>query len=233
MRQFRNAPGKMSYLLTALSGICGQLALGVYYSGVLVPQQPGMGNFTAQQLMEFIAHNRIGIFWDAYLQSIGTLLSVIFFIRLVFLSGSTRRFAGWMVIITSSVILAIALLDVTFTVAAANAALAGHSDTVRVAVDFITGSTEAFDYTFLFVPAPLLIISLAAVLLASNLFPRIFGYVAIVIGIAFVVLGVFSLFNTLVGIGGIAFEIVQLIQVIWVLASAVFILIYSQKKLKP
>src|SRR5579862_8540580 len=102
MRQVGNPREKMSYILTALSGICGQLALGVYYSGVLIPEQPRMGSLTTSQLMEFIAHNRVSIFWDAYMQSIGTLLSVIFFIRLVYLSGSARRFAGWMVMITSS-----------------------------------------------------------------------------------------------------------------------------------
>ncbi len=222
----------MSYTLTAISGICGQLALGVYYSGILIPEQSGMSNFTMPKLKEFIVHYRVAIFCDAYLQAIGTLLSVIFFIGLVYLSGSGRRFAGWMVLITSSVILSIALIDVTFTVAAVNTALAGHTDTMRMAVDFITGSTEAFDYTFLFVPAPLLIISLAVVTLASKVLPGIFGYSAILIGIAFIVIGIFSLSNTLAGFGGIAFEIVQLIQVIWVLASAVFILICSQKKLK-
>jgi hypothetical protein len=35
----RPVASKMSTALTALSGILGQMALGVYYSGILVPRQ--------------------------------------------------------------------------------------------------------------------------------------------------------------------------------------------------
>jgi hypothetical protein len=142
--------------------------------------------------MDNIASNHVAIFWDAYLQGIGSLLSIIFFIRLAYLSGSGSRFFGWMVMTTSSVILSISLLDVTFTVAAVNSALARHSETLRVTFDFIAGSTEAFDYTFLFVPAPLLIISLGIVLINSDLLPRVMGYTAIVIGLSFIVIGLIS-----------------------------------------
>jgi hypothetical protein len=232
MHPDNNTSWKVSDLLTALSGICGQLALGVYYSGILVPRQLITGNLPTSQLLELIDRNQTAIFWDAYLQGIGTLLSVIYFIRLVYLSRSGSKFSGWLVFIISSVILSLSLVDVTFTVATVTAALAGHTDTMRIAIDLITGSTEAFDYTFLFVPAPFLIISLAIVLLKSKLLPRIFGYIALGTGIAFVIIGVCSLFNTLNGSLGIAFEIVQLFQVVWVIASAVFILIYGKKKLK-
>ena len=232
MHQHNNTSLKVSNLLTALSGICGQLALGVYYSGSLVPHQLIIDDLTTSQLVELITHNQAAIFWDAYLQGIGTLLSVIFFIRLVYLSGAGSRFSGWLVIIISSVILSISLVDVTFTVLTVTAALAGHTETMRIAIDLITGSTEAFDYTFLFVPAPMLIISLGIVLLTSKLLPRLLGYLAILIGIAFVVVGLSSLFYTLNGSLGTAFEIVQLLQLLWVIASAVFILIYGQKRLR-
>lgn len=211
--------------IAALSGICGQLALGVYYSGIMVPIQTGGADVSIEQTANLIVHNQVAIFWDAYLQGLGTLLTVIYFIRLVYLSGSGGQFSGWIVIITSTVMLTIALLDVTFTVAAVNSALAKHYETLRVTFDLITGSTEAFDYTFLFIPAPLLIISLGMVLLNSKLLPRAFAYLAIVIGIAFVILGIYSLFSTLSGSTGIIFEILQLIQTFWVLASAVFVLI--------
>lgn len=226
-----NTSWKVSNLLTALSGICGQLALGVYYSGILVPRQLITGDLTISQLSELITRNQIAIFCDAYLQGIGTLLSVIYFIRLVYLSESGSKFSGWLVFIISSVILSLSLVGVTFTVATITAALAGHTETMRIAIDLITGSTEAFDYTFLFVPAPFLIISLAIVLLTCNLLPRVFGYIAMGIGIALIAIGLSSLFNTLNGSLGIAFEVVQLFQVVWVIASAVFILIYGQKRL--
>jgi hypothetical protein len=232
MLKERNNSGRISAILIAISGICGHLALGVYYSGVLVPQQKFAFDLTTQQLIENIKQNQTAVLLDAYLQGVGTLLSVIFFAGLVYLSGAGGRLSGWIVLITSSVMLTISLVDVTFTVAVVTAALAGHTETMRLAIDFITGSTEAFDYTFLFVPAPLLIISLATVLLTSKLFPRIFGYLAIGIGVAFIAVGIISLFKTLAGSLGLAFEIVQLVQVLWVLSAAIFVLIYG-KKSKP
>ncbi len=228
-----NTSKKISYVLTALMGILGQIALGIYYSGALVPRELTVGNLSAAQLMEDIARNHTLIFCDAYLQGIGTLLSVIFFIKLVYLSDAGNRFSGWLVIITSAVVLTIALVDVTFTVATVTAALAGHTDTMQLATDFITGSTEAFDYTFLFVPAPLLIISLAMVILSSGFLSKMFGYIAIIIGVAFIVVGITSLFATLAGSLGVAFEIVQLTQVMWVLTSAIFVLTYRPKKQGP
>jgi hypothetical protein len=51
-------------------------------------------------------------------------------------------------------------------VAAANAASVGHDATIAVAFDFVGGAAEAFDYAFLFVPAPALILSLGVVLLS-------------------------------------------------------------------
>ena len=61
--------------------------------------------------------------------------------------------------------LAVALADVTFMVAAVNAAILGHMETTKVAFDFIAGPGEAFDYTFIFVPAPFLVTSVGFVLL--------------------------------------------------------------------
>jgi hypothetical protein len=232
MLKERNSSGRISSILIAISGICGHLALAVYYSGVLVPQQRFAGDLTTLQLMENIKKSQTFILLDAYLQGVGTLFSVIFFAGLVYLSGSGSRLSGWLVLITSAVMLTISLVDVTFTVAVVTAALAGHRETMRLAIDLITGSTEAFDYAFLFVPAPLLIISLAAVLLTSRLLPHIFGYLAIGIGVAFIAIGIISLFKTLAGSLGLAFEIVQLIQVLWVLGAAIFVLIYGQKRSK-
>ena len=228
----RNIPRRISVTLIAIAGICGHLALGVYYSGVLVPQQKFAGNLPTLELMQNIRQNQTVILLDGYLQGVGTFLSVIFFAGLVYLSGAGRRLSGWISLIILSVMLTISLVDVTFTVVVVTSALAGHVETMRLAIDFITGSTEGFDYTFLFVPAPSLIICLAVILFTSRLLPRIFSYLAIAIGLAFIAIGIISLFKTLAGPPGLAFEIVQLVQVLWVLSAAIFVLIYGQKRLR-
>jgi len=126
--------------------------------------------------------------------------------------------------------LAVALVDVTFMVEAANAAILGHADTTKVAFDFIAGGGEAFDYTFIFGPAPMLITSIGIVLLRSAIIPRMFGYAAIVVGVMFFIAGLLSIFYPNAGAITATFEIVQLSRVIWVLTSAIFILIFRKRK---
>ena len=216
-------------VLIALAGLIGQSCLGIYYSGALVPGQLITGNLSASQLGDLVAHHQSAIFLDAYFQGIGTLLTVIFFVGLVYSSGATSRFSGLMVIIASSIVLAAALGDITFTLEAAKAAAIKHYQTMQTAFDFVAGPSEAFDYTFLFVPAPLLSISLGIVLIRSTILPHFLGYASITIGVMFVVVGLISIFNSFIGAIPVAFEIVQLGHVMWVLASAIFILVRRGK----
>jgi hypothetical protein len=191
----------------------------------LVPSSLITGSATAAQLTALATQYHSAIFLDAWLQGVGALLSVVFFVALVHLSGAGSRFAGWMVMIASTSLLAAALGDVIFTVAATNAAMAGHAATAQVAFDFVAGPTEAFDYGFLFVPAPSVILSLGAVLLGSGILPRVLGYLAL--GVAFLALGLASILSPLSGMTGVVFEVVfevvQLCQVLWVVASAIFL----------
>ena len=222
-------PTKLFRILAGLAGIVGQGALGVYYSGVLVPRLLITGNVTADQLGTLARQSHEAILFDAWLQGIGALGSIVFFVALVYLSNAGTKFAGWMTLIASGVVLTIALGDVTFTVAAVQAAAVGHTASAQVAFDFIAGPTEAFDYTFLFVPAPMLILSAGAVLLGSRVLPRIFGYLALLIGCAFVVVGVASLFSSLAGATGTFFEVVQVGQALWVLGAAATLLARTGK----
>src|SRR5580704_7240648 len=151
---------KRSFLIPiAIAGIIGQCCLSIYFSGILVPKELITVLSSGTQLNELITKHQSAIFLDAWLMGIGSLLSVIFYVGLVHISGAILRFSGLLTIIASAVVFAIALLDVTFMVAAANAAILGHTDTLKVALDFVAGQGEAFDYTFIFGPAPMLITS--------------------------------------------------------------------------
>lgn len=213
-------PARVQRILTAFCGIGGQCALGVYYSGALVPSALLRGTDTPSSLVALVASHRGGVMVDAWLQCVGALLSVIFFLGLVHLASATRQFAGRMTAVVASVMLAVAILDATFVVAGANAASLQHDATTVVAFDFVAGAPEAFDYAFLFVPAPALIISLGVVLLGSDVLPRFFGFTAIGIGVAFVGVGVAALTSPLSGPTGTAFLTVQLIQVLWIMIAA-------------
>ena len=216
-----------SYLIPiAIAGIMGQCFLSIYFSGVLVPKELITTLNSATQLRDLVAEHQSAIFLDAWLMGIGSFLSVIFYVGLVYISGAIIRFSGLLAIIASAAVLAVALVDVTFMIAAAKAAILGHIDTTKVAFDFVAGAGEAFDYTFIFGPAPLLITSIGFVLLRSDIIPRFFGYAAIAIGVMFFIAGLLSIFYPRASAMTIVFEIVQLSRGIWVLSSAIYILIF-------
>jgi hypothetical protein len=212
----------------AISGIVGECFLSIYFSGILVPRNLITALNSVTQLSDLVTKHQPAILLDAWLMGIGSFLSVIFYIGLVSMSGAATRFSGLLTIIASTVVLAVALVDVTFMVEATNAAILGHTDTTKVAFDFIAGGGEAFDYTFIFVPAPMLITSIGIVLLGSDIIPRFFGYAAIAIGIMFFIAGLLSIFYPRASAITAVFEIVQLSRVIWVLTSAIFILSRKQ-----
>src|SRR5277367_4739181 len=121
----------------AVAGIAGQCFLSVYFSGVLVPKELITVLNSAKQLSDLITRHQSAILLDAWLMGIGSFLSVIFYIGLVYISGAIIRFSGLLTIIASSAVLAVALMDVTFLVEAVNAAILGHTDTTKVAIDFV------------------------------------------------------------------------------------------------
>jgi hypothetical protein len=218
-------------ILIAIAGIIGQCLLSIYFSGILVPRGLTVEKGSAVQLSDLVMKHRSAIFLDAWLMAIGSFLSVIFYVGLVYTSRAIARFSGLLTIITSTIVLAIALVDVTFTVEAANAAILGHTATTEVTFDFVTGSGEAFDYTFIFGPAPVLITSIGIVLLRSDIVPRFFGYAAIAVGIMFFIAGLLSIFYPHASVITPVFEIVQLSRGIWVLTTAIFILISRKGRL--
>jgi hypothetical protein len=74
----------------------------------------------------------------------------------------------------------------------------------------------------------MLITSIGIVLLRSDIIPRFFGYAAIVVGVMFFIAGLLSIFYPRASAITITFEIVQMSRGIWVLTTAIFILIFRK-----
>ena len=212
----------------AIAGIMGQCFFSIYFSGILVPKELAASLNSVSELSGLVTKHRSAIFLDAWLMGIGSFLSVIFYIGLVYISGAPIRFSGLLTIIASAAVLGVALVDITFMIAATNAAILGHTDTTKIAFDFVAGGGEAFDYTFIFGPAPVLITSVGFVLLRSDIIPRFFGYAAIVIGVMFFIAGLLSIFYLHGSEIIAAFQIVQMSRGIWVLTLAIYILIFRK-----
>jgi hypothetical protein len=103
----------------AIAGITGQCFLSIYFSGALVPKELITVLNSAAQLNDILTRHQSVILLDAWLMGFGSFLSVIFYVGLVYISGAMTRFSGLLSIIASSALLAVALMDITFMVAAA------------------------------------------------------------------------------------------------------------------
>ncbi len=83
---------------------------------------------------------------------------------------------------------------------------------------------SVFTYVYPIVPAPVIFLALGTILLGSRLLPRVFGYLAFGLGIAFAVVGLIGLFTTPL----LTIAVLSL-QALWVLAAAITLLARSGK----
>jgi len=212
-------------ILAALAGILGVVLLGVYYSTVLIPPQLNSGPAVAQ-MSDLVLRYHDAVFLDAWLQGTGALLAVVFFVALVYLAGAMTRFAGWLTMIASAVLLTVGLSEGTFTFGAMQGAVLGDPQTSLVSTDL----TTVYSHVFSTVPAPFLFLSLGAVLVNSRALPRVFGYLALALGIAFEVSGFIGLFGALSDAANGVSLLIQIGQELWIVAVAITLIVQSTRK---
>ncbi len=212
---------QLSRILIALCGILGTVLLGLYFgvgfSVGLAQLPPGT---TAAQVVSIGKEYRNLWFLGTWLQATGSLLSVVFFLALVQRAGRTASLAGLITIIGSAVLIAVVLVEGVFTIDLAQAAVNGHPTTSLASFDIMS----VFTYVYPIVPAPVIFLALGTILLGSPLLPRVLGYLAFGLGIAFAVVGFIGLFTT-----PLLTIIVLSLQALWVLAAAITLLVRSGK----
>ncbi|HEX6819912.1 MAG TPA: hypothetical protein VF120_16165 [Ktedonobacterales bacterium] len=181
---------RLSYVLTALCGLLGTAALVAYYAApyTFLPLPPD--NATAEQVMDFGTHYAAVILLDAWLQVVGSLLSVIFAIALVHLAGASRRLAGRLVMLVSGVTLTLSMVEAMLAIGAVQAGALGQAQTALVCFDLTT------TFIHIFLIAPSLFLALGAAIFGTRILPRGFGSLALALGVVFQVLGVAGLFNS-------------------------------------
>jgi hypothetical protein len=211
----------LSRILIALCGILGTILLGLYFGvgfSVGLAQLPP--DTTAAQVVSIGKEYRNLWFLGTWLQATGSLLSVVFFLALVQRAGRTASLAGLLTIVGSAVLLAVVLVEGVFTIDLAQAAVNGHPSTSLASFDIMS----VFTYVYPIVPAPVIFLALGTVLLGSHLLPRVLGYLAFGLGIAFAVVGLIGLFTT-----SLLTIAVLSLQALWVLAAAITLLVRSDK----
>ena len=200
---------KLFRILAALSGIVGVVLLGVSFN--INPGPPA--NATTAQLIAFANQNFTSILWGAWLQAVGPLLILIFAFAIVCLAGATTRLAGWMTMFGGAVFMMVSLIEITFYIGT----LYGLS-TGLTSGDLI----HAVQHLYFIVAAPALFLPLGVVILSSRVLPRVLGYLALVLGAAFAILGVVFLFTLTLPAAVLASAG---IQTFWWLAAAITLIV--------
>lgn len=123
----------------------------------------------------------------------------------------------------SAVLLGIVLIEGVFTIDLAQAAADGHLATSVTSFDLMT----VFSHIYPIAPAPVIFLALGSILVGTRILPRAFGYLALVLGTAFAIIGLVGLFTT-----PLLTLIPLALQGIWVVAAAITLLIQSEKGAK-
>jgi hypothetical protein len=199
-------------LLTSIAGMVGVAMLLVSFT--INPGPPS--NATHDQLIAFGNQYHTSILWGAWLQAVGPLLIVSFALGIVFLAGYNNRLAGWLTLLGGGVLMMVSLAEVTFYISA----LYGDNplNMANISVDLI----GAVQHLYFIVAAPAVLLPLGAVILGSKVLPRLFGYLAILLASAFVLLGVAFLYSLPMPSGVFAFAGVQ---AVWWLAAAITLIV--------
>jgi len=170
-------------------------------------------------VVRFAAQHYKPVLWGAWLQAVGPVFVVLFAFALVHLSGADRRLAGWMTFFGATVLMTVNLVEVTFYMVALFTSPGGMPE---VGIRLI----ESVQHLYFIVSAPALFLPLGMVLVRSRIIPRVIGYLAFVLGGAFALVGMLSLFTL-----ALPASITSLgsIQALWWLAAAFSLLFASRR----
>lgn len=198
-------------ILAAAGCILGVVFLFVSFS--LNPAPPT----DPAQLVAYGKQYHNAILVGAWLQAISPLLIIFFVLAIVILAKATTRFAGLATIIGGGIFMIVDLIEVTFYLGAANA---HNLDTALLSLSFV----NAVQHLYSIVAGPALIIPVGFVILESRVLPRILGYVAVVIGALFAILGGLFLFTPVVdGIATLA--VFEAVEELWFPIAAITLII--------
>ena len=212
---------KLFRILIALCGVFGVAALVTHFS---FPAQPPPDDANLAQLAEYASRYQNALMASAWLQAMGSLLFVVFTLGIVHLANATTRFSGLITIVAATLIQAISLLDTGFIIACVKAGVSHHAAMMTVGYDLINnlGTGDAVGHLFLITPP--LLLPLGFVILGSSVLPRLFGYLAILLGSVIGILGIASLYF---GADAVV-TVVMLLQEFWAVAAAITLMVQTR-----
>jgi hypothetical protein len=202
-------------ILSGLSGVTGVVLIMLSFA---INNGPPPGA-TSAELVKFGQQNYANILWGAWLQAVGPVLIVLFAFALVHLAGATQCLVGWMTLFGATILMTVSLIEITFYISALN-----PDPTIMPSISLKLIS--AVQHLYFVVAAPSLFLPLGMVLVGSQILPRVFGYLALLLATAFASLGIIFLLrltlpNAVTAFGGV--------QALWWLAAAITLIVRSGK----
>lgn len=207
----------------AAAGIAGPVLLAVYFATPALVGWPYAGA-TPDRLIAFATRHALLFYAGGWLQVTGALLSVLFFLVLLQLSGARARLAGAVTITGAALLLAVVTVEAVMLEAVPIAAAAG--DRATVATTFAL-SNGVFARIFPLAPAPLLFAGIGLALQSVRLLPRFFARSAHVLAGLFVLAGIAAIFGTPGLILALALSV---LQAVWIAAAAVGLALRSSSR---
>ena len=202
-------------MMSGLSVIVGVVML--ILSFVINPGPPHDADYA--ELIRFGQRHSITVLWGAWLQAVGPVLIVLFAFALVHLAGAAQRLAGWMTLFGASVLMTTSLIEITFYI---SALFPDPALMPAISLRFI----GAVQHLYFFAAAPALFLPLGFVLVGSSILPRVFGYLAVGLAIAFGALGVIFLPKLMLPDPVTAFAGVQ---ALWWLGAGVTLMLQNMR----
>jgi hypothetical protein len=200
-------------VLSGISGVTGVVLLVVSFVINAGPPE----NATSDELIRFGHQHYATILWGAWLQAVAPVLIVLFAFSLVHLARATHRLAGWMTFFGATSLMCVSLVEITFYISAL------HADpAVMPAISL--GLISAVQHLYFIVAAPALFLPLGIILADSRILPRVFGFLALVLAVAFAALGAVFMLRLTLPASVTAFAGVQ---ALWWLAAALALIVRS------
>jgi len=208
------SPASRTRALGGLAGIAGSLLLAAYFTAPALVHWPYAGASPAKLTAYATAH-RLLFFGGGWLQATGALLSIVFFLVLLQLSGARSSLAGAVALTGCAVLLSVVVIEAALLEEVPLAAANGDQATVATAFALSNG---VFARIFPLAPAPLVFAGTGFALAGTAVLPRAFTRTALLIAGLFLLAGIAAVFGTA---GLILAIVMSVLEAIWILAAAI------------
>lgn len=205
-----------------LAALCGSIGVPILVAAFIVNPGVPAGDTIAQAIGFDVQHHN-AILIGAWMQEIGSFLSVAFALAIVFLAGAQGRIAGWLTLLGGTILLFVGIAEVTFYLLVDQGSTSNDPATVAIGLGLI----QAVQHAYSMIAAPAVFFPLAAVILGARVLPGVFGYLALALGAAFLFLGLIVLFNPL---QQVLVNDLAGIQAFWFLGAAITMLLTADKR---